>query len=437
MSTEETSQNPEDEIAEKFVRPGRGRYLTNHAAAFITLVANILIYRLCAQGLGDQAFNEYAVGKRTLSYGLTFMTTGIGYTMSHHVASCSAGEEEGDGAYLLTGTALMLASMAPLFLLVALFPQQVAFLFFGNGARQELALPLAVALLGSSALNVCNSFLFGKMEFTKSAWVIVLGGGLLPLAVVLLVETSAAAIFLWQGIGAVVIALISYFLFLRPLVAQRVSSRSVWRSAAGKFLAYGLPRVPGAFAVTALLALPVTLAAHQTEDLAVAGVLSLGGTILTLVGVAVDPFSRVLLPQSSALVAAGRGHELRKPILRFSAGMILVLTPFLVVVGLFIKPLIAAFLNPELASHAGIILWLLPACLPYAFFRCFRGIVDGAFKSALNTRFSLLSLAAFGLWALLAYGLGWPQPALQGHLVGQLVLGGLTFWKVWELANRS
>ena len=92
MSAEDTLSNSEDEIADKFVRPGRGRYLTNHAAAFITLVANILIYRLCAQGLGDQAFNEYAVGKRTLSYGLTFMTTGIGYTMSHHVASCSSGD---------------------------------------------------------------------------------------------------------------------------------------------------------------------------------------------------------------------------------------------------------------------------------------------------------------------------------------------------------
>lgn len=420
-------------VEEKFLRPGRTRYLANHAAAFIALAANILIYRLCAQGLGNQAFNEYAVGKRTLSYGTILITTGIGYTICHHVAACAKSRDESDGAYLLSGTVLMLGLLGPLVLLAALAPQPLAYVFFGETARSELVLPLAVALLGSALIELCIHFLFGKMEFTKSAGIIALSAGIVPLAVVLLIGTSAATIFLWQGALSVAIAVVSYFLVLRPLIAQPASGWSDSKQYLRKLIGYGAPRVPGAFAVTALLALPVTMAAHQTEDLAVAGILALGGTLLTLVSVAFDPFSRVFLPQASALVAAGKGAELRQPVLRFSLVIVLCLTPILLLVGPFVQPVLAAFLNPELATHARILLWLLPACLPYAFYRCFRGIIDGAYKSALLTRFSVISLAAFGFWAALATALDWPEPALQAHLVGQSVLGGLTMWKVWEL----
>ena len=428
---------PEDRsLEEKFTHPGRGSYLACHAAAFFALLANLVVYRICVQALGDEAFAEYAVGKRTLSYALTLMGTGLGVAISHHVAASGENSRDYDGNYLLGGTTLMLLFLSPIFLLAALLPDQLAYVFFGDASRGSLILPLAFALAGTSCINVCNSYLFGKMEFVKAACLTVVGAGLLPLAVVLIVDSSAASIFLWQGVGAVLVSLVTYAVFLRPVTGHFRKGGREWIRHTKHLLSFGLPRVPGAFAVAAILSLPVTLLTHSSDDLAVAGVLALGGTLFTLIGAATDPISRILLPQVSALSAGGRQNELKPTLFKFALGLSLILVPVLVGVGLFIRPLISTFLTPQLATRADIILWLLPACLPYAYYRCFRGVVDGAFKRASNTWYSLASLAVFGLWVLLAQALGWPEPPLQAHLVSLLLLGGLTLWKVGRLVKH-
>lgn len=412
----------------------RGDLLASYSATALTLFCNLIAYRVCLELLGEQAFAEYSVARRTLSYGAPLLATTVGAALTHYVALSRVKGDQQEGALFRAAFLYQGIVMAAVVLGAFLFPASLSRLFFGQESYRPLILPLVATLAGTALASQCVSAMMGRLEVVKATLFSALVVGVLPLVAVM-AAPSVRDLFLIQGAGLALCSLVFYLLTVRPGFSS--TDLTSTRSALGSLAGYAVPRVPGVLAQVALVALPVTLTAHRYQDLEIAGVLSVGGTLLTTVGAVIVPLSSLLLPQSAVLKATGGLSRLRGAL-----GKVWLLMTILTLVGcllsaLFLDQLIRLFLSPDLARHSVFILWLIPSIVPYVWYRSFSPILDGIDHRAYNSGNSLLALGGFGLWYGAASVARWPEPPLQANLAGMFILGLLTLYRLAALLKSD
>lgn len=418
---------------ERYQQPSRSDYLWTYAGTFTVLACNLLAYRLASQLLGEQTFSEFAVGRRTLSYAYPLISQGLGVALTRHVARAE-GDGDGDsldGNYLVAAGVLVVAIWFMLAVPALLVPDKLAYLFFGDVGLARLIPPLALVAAAVGFYQLAYNFLTGKMAM---AWASILFGtasGLFPIVALLFFARNTEEIFLWSAVGFFGLGGLALVTVVRGLVNRLSVSAASVKHHARILLTYGLPRVPGALALSALLALPATLSAH-TNGLEVAGMVALGGTLLSIAGAVVSPMTVILLPQSSRMLKEGDGQQLRSHAVLMMKVITLVMTLGVAVGAFLVKPVLGLYLGEELGERYQVILWILPAALPYSLFCCFRSILDGAYTRAVNAENAYLSLLCFLVVGVVAQGLGAHFPVLVGFLAATISLGGLTVWRTLE-----
>jgi O-antigen/teichoic acid export membrane protein len=399
------------------------------------LVCNVACYRLCVQGLGDEIFAEYSVARRNLSYVVPALASAVGTPLTHFIAKNSSLGRSTGRDFLSVAIVMQSLLLAPLVLFGFIFPELTSQALFASPEQADLIYPLLWCLVGMSSTSLCFYFLMGEMQVTRAVFLNAVAGGLLPVVAVV-ASKSGADIFYIQAIGMLLISMVVYLLFIRPRLALDDHEGGL-REKLRQFAGYGLPRIPGAFAISALVTLPMTLTAHHKSDLEIAALLGVGGTFLTMAGAAVAPLATILLPLASHVQTPEAKRKLRghaKTGFLTITGLAL---PIILLVALQIEPLIGAFLNPTYGTKSSVILWILPTMLPFAYYRFFSSILDGVDSKAWNSLHCQIGLVVFGLWWLLATQLGWPEPPLQAHLVGMYILGLLTLVRVhWILLDE-
>ena len=95
-------------------------------------------------------------------------------------------------------------------------------------------------------------------------------------------------------------------------------------------------------------------------------------------------------------------------------------------------------LGKELTGFENVIREALPAALPYALFRCFYGVLDGACEKPLATYNALISVLVFSLVSGACWWLEMGDPSIIGFLASTFCLGIIsvsqTFWVLREPA---
>jgi O-antigen/teichoic acid export membrane protein len=194
---------------------------------------------------------------------------------------------------------------------------------------------------------------------------------------------------------------------------------------ARRLLNDGLPRVPAAFGMLAMFALPTLIVAH-TDSALNAALVSLGLSIVTIAGSAFGPVAVVLLPVVARAAHDRTEHEL--------TGKIRYILPFAILAGALVA--LAAFMFNDAMSEAllghfeptlsHIFRWVAPAAIPYIFFVCARPVVDAHSSSYTITRLVALAVITYpvSFWVSLSV-LRVPalDSALRGYLFSMLVLG--------------
>ena len=64
--------------------------------------------------------------------------------------------------------------------------------------------------------------------------------------------------------------------------------------------------------------------------------------------------------------------------------------------------------------------------LPYAYFECFKSVMDGTERRALTTEIVITSLVVFVGCYLILSNIGWPKAELPCFLVAFATLGGIS-----------
>ena len=403
-------------------------YLFTFAASALNLVANVLLYRYSLRLLGESGFTDFSIGKRTISLALLVCYPLICTGVSHFVA-----KEKTDSprVWLTTNALLVTLVVSPPMLLALGFKSQVTEFLFGSNSS-DLLPALLLAFFGHSLSRVVANYMYGRLWFGWGSIVTVISAAVIPLGAVF-AAASASEMFWLVGIFRLVL-FGAGTLFVRALDS---TGELFSRQRMVELARYCLSRVPGYAGLALLLFLPIVLSKELTSDLKIPAILSLAGTFLTLVAAAVAPIATIILPEVTRSVETGQLAQVRMRANR----LWLILT---VLVGLGIAvgmaaagPILAWWLREDMANYAYLIVWTLPACLPYAYYLGFSSFLDALDKRGLHSENAAVALVGYGICFVALKSQGWLVAVMGAFFVGMSILGGATVWRTFTRLKPS
>jgi O-antigen/teichoic acid export membrane protein len=190
----------------------------------------------------------------------------------------------------------------------------------------------------------------------------------------------------------------------------------------GVLLRFGLPRVPGEFALVGLFAIP-TLLAVRSQGVVAAGQFSAALSILTTASGAFAPVGLVILPRASAQVATGDMAGLRRLVLKILGLGILLATIGVVVGELLIPPFVTWYFGAAFVPAIPIFRTVLLGAVPYAVYILMRSILDALDVKAVNSRNLIITLGVVVILCLVNRSITWTSWSIVASL---LLLGLLT-----------
>ncbi len=408
------------------VKSSRRPYLYTYAGALLSLVVNIASYWLSARIFSTQGFAEYATGRRFLSLGLSAITPALGVSITYHVASSLRDVQENTRDYFLAGHAFSLALILPMAAIGLAWPRFVAEKLFGNSVYTGLLAPLSLCLLAFTLMFIGASYLVGNLDFGWGSLVGCVGGSILPTAMLLSGGKDVGDVFWRIGVALLVFSSLLNAVIYRWRTSRQSSSLQNKRDHFRRLASYAAPRLPAAGGLAFLMALPVLLTADKADSLVAAGVLSLGGILLTLVESLVNPVSAVLLPQAARSIALGGREAVLKQVKTLWIALTVLVVPIILIGLLVVKPVLTLWVSPEAAQFSHILQWMLPTLLPYAYYRAFSAILDASSRTAFNSQNVVIALVVYGGCYALTRHLDWTFQVLMSFLLAVCTLGVLT-----------
>lgn len=401
----------------------------------LVMASGILILTLAASLLGPVGFGEYALSRRVVGLLYLPLIMGLGVAAPRYIAIARAGAMTGFSESSFATATLTAGLLPPLLivLLMNLAPASSATIIFGTRELALLVPPATIALAGIALHSVVYGVYRGRSEMHFANLMQLINLGVVPIMVFGLGERTAPAVIAATGAGWLVV---SGFALTHVLWRER----SEWRGIAPVrahlriLLRFGLPRVPGEFALVGLFAIP-SLIAVRIHGVVEAGQLSAALSVLSMAAGAFTPVGLVLLPRASAQAATGDIEGLRKLVLKILAGGILLATTGVIVGEMLIPTFVRWYFGPAFVSAIPVFRACLIGAIPYAVYILMRSILDALDVKAVNSRNLVLSLVA-------AVVLCFVNTSIMGMSFGIVVslslLGALTLRDTWaRLRARS
>jgi len=398
-------------------------------AEFATLAAGLVVLRLAAWRWGPAGFGEYVLARRALALVQLPVLCNLGVALSRFVAISAVGGRFTRQRYLVAATAVAVVASLLAGLVLVLAAAPIAALMFGNARYATLVRAVALAVPGIVLHSVAYGYYRGRLQMLAANGLQVVNLGVVPVLViaipgitVLQAITALAASWNVVAIGAIA----------EPLWSAVRESRGSPLPAVRELLGYGLPRVPGEFALAALFALPTTLAAHF-GGIEEAGFVGLGVSLLSVVGSMFAPLGQIVLPSISTMAAHGRTAPLRSGVWRLWLASVTVAAGMVVVLAILTRPLIAVFVGPAFLPAVPVTRLLLLAGIPYVTYVVLRNVLDALDTRPLNARNLVAAVVLFAAVVLIAGR----ADAVAGAMVTAVTVLGLLSVRDTRIALRS
>jgi O-antigen/teichoic acid export membrane protein len=397
---------------------GRTRdFLLTFGTEFGTLACMLLALKLAAARWDTAGFGEYVLARRTLNLLQLPLLGGMGLAVTRYVARAhSGGDRKAELQFFVAGILIVFATLTVACLVFAAAPRAVSRALFGQPSGPLLG-AVAIATAGLVVHGLGYGMLRGRLSMVTANLLQAVNLGLLPLLVLAWPGWSVPAVLAGLGSAWLLTSGATIAAVVRSSGALADGLRGT-REAARALLWYGLPRVPGEFALGALFALPVTFAAHRAGA-AEAGFVGLGISLLSMAGSLFAPLGQIVLPTVSRLAATDDRHRIASRSWRL-AGTCVALALGATALGILLAPLvIPRFLGAEFMAAVPGIQLLLLGLPPYVVYIVLRAVLDAVHTRPLNAKNLLIALGSFAVIAL------------AGHIAASLaaalwLLGGLT-----------
>jgi O-antigen/teichoic acid export membrane protein len=321
-------------------------------------------------------------------------------------------------------TATLTAGLVPpliIILILNVTPSFGALLLFGSSTLAPLVPPATIALAGISLHSMVYAVYRGRSEMKFANTMQIFDLAIVPVVAFLISDQNAPAVLTATGAGWLIVSGVA-------LVHVLYRERKEWRGIASLkdhlrvLLKFGLPRVPGEFALVGLFAIP-SLLAVRAHGVVAAGQFSAALSVLTMAAGSFAPVGLVVLPRASAQFATGDLPGIRHLVLRILGGGILLATIGVVIGELLIPPFIKWYFGEAFLPAVPYFRAILLGTIPYAVYILMRSILDALDVKALNSRNLVITLALAVMLCLVNRSLIWMCGSIVASLV---VLGTLT-----------
>lgn len=371
----------------------RRDYLITFATEFAVMLSSFLALKLAAVYWGPSGFGEYVILRRALALMYLPVLCGMSLAVTRYVSIARSGGQGSEATYAGGAALVTLATSLGFMAGAILLRGPMSTLVFGAPDYRDAIAAMSVAVMGLALHGVAYGIARGRFALGRANLLQGLNLALVPLVVFLIPGQSIPRI---VGLTGGIWVVVSGAVIARQLLAAPGSS---WRGShlwlhIRQLLGYGLPRVPGEFALGALFMIPVTLAAHRA-GVTEAGFLGLGVTVLGMIGAMFAPLGSVLLPAVTTMLiregqAAVRRHTIR--LMLVSVGLAMV-----VVAGLeLLMPwLIREFLGDAFLPAIRVVRIVCLAGVFQVLYVILRNVLDAVETSPLNAKNLTIALAVF------------------------------------------
>lgn len=380
--------------------------------------------------LGVEGFGEYALSRRALSLLLPVALLGVDMALARRLARSDTTARDQD-RYRWAALVVFLSSLAGLTVVLLVPIHWSASVLFGSDRYADLLLPFPILLLGAGLHGLAYGRLRGTFQIQRANVLMVLNQAVAPPVAVLLVGFSVPLMLLLIG----VFWTLSSLLYAIPhrwhggLPVEPIQD----------VVDYGARRIPGDLAQLALFALPGIIVAHLA-GIAVAGILAFAVAAIGMVGSAMSPIQFVLLPVTTRLLAEREGRQLRSHVWSIVRWTVLALLAWTLVVEVFAKPIIVAYLGPQFAVGLVPLRIVMTGALAWGITVALRSVIDARHRRALNARILGAGLVTFlvvlGGWYAAGGALD-PTAVSVAFVLGLYVCGALTTWLTVQITKEA
>ncbi|MEP6506625.1 MAG: lipopolysaccharide biosynthesis protein [Gemmatimonadales bacterium] len=397
-------------------------------AEILVTLCGVLLLKFAASMLGPVGFGEYALGRRVVGLLYLPLIMGLGIAAPRYIAIARGGvlKEYAESSFAFaTLTAGMLPALGVV-LIMNLIPTLASRLIFGSPALTHMIAPASIALAGITLHAMVYAIHRGRSEMGFANTMQLANLGLVPLGAFVLGQRTAESVLATTGTAWLVISGIG-------LIHVVYVERSNWHGSVSirqhltVLLRFGLPRVPGEFALVGLFALP-SLIAVRTQGIVVAGQLSAAMSVLTIASGSFAPVGLVMLPRASAQAAAGDIAGVKRMVRRILVGGVMLATAGVLIGEVLIPPFIHWYFGPVFVSAIPIFRICLLGAIPYVVYVLMRSILDAIDVRPINARNLMISLAVLVVLCLIQSGIIWMAWSLIATLA---LLGALTLREVY------
>ncbi|HEV2424118.1 MAG TPA: hypothetical protein VGZ29_04740 [Terriglobia bacterium] len=383
------------------------------------LIAGLAIVSLVGRLMGVVALGEYLLLRRVLAWLQPAELLGQGNALPRFVAYGIGGPERELRGYL--GISLATGGSLAALICLALYAGRSVFgrWLFGSAEMARLILPLGLIAFGMTVHNCAYGYFRGRLDLVRANTLQALDVVIVPVAAVVVLARTHSIPLIVGATGLVVLgcALAACVSVLRHGACVGPAGTG---AAASGLLKYGLPRVPGDFALGAFLALGPLVAMRFVPVSQVTSLL-IGISILSAVSASATPVGTLMLSKVSMMLVQDRKPEVRIH-LRYLLAAAVVLSTFVCLqLVVFTDSLLRLWLGRQFGGQIAVVRIILLAIPFYLVYCCLRGSVDAASVTAYNTRNLLRSLGLFVILLLAVVKLMPPALSLEGVAAGLLL----------------
>jgi len=391
------------------------------------LMSGLAVVSLMGRLLGVVALCEYLLLRRVLAWLQPAVQLGMGNALPRYIAYNADGPPSELRRYLAISLVLSGGLASLLACLLYFARRTLSGWLFDSAHLQTLILPLGLMAVGLTIHGSAYGYFRGRLALIQANALQACNVVFVPLVVVVaLAKTHSVALIV--GATGVITVLFSA-LVCTVLLRRGTAAQFGLGNGAGELLRYGLPRVPGDFALGGLLALGPLVATHFVPISSVTCLL-LGISILSAVSASSTPVGALMLSKVSMMLAQDRREEVRT-CLEYFLTAVIELSVFVCLQLIVLTPaLLHAWVGRDFGAEATVAQIIMLAIPFYLIYGCLRGSVDAASITAYNTHNLFFALGLFGVLLLTAVNLMshalFPAAVAASLLVALTLLAGLT-----------
>lgn len=359
----------------------------------IVMAAAIFVLKLAAQFLGPVGFGEYTLSRRAVALLYLPLVMGLGIAAPRYIAITKAGALPGYSARSFAFATLSAGLLPALIviLLMNLSPGGASAILFGSSSMASLVPAVTTALAGLTMHTMVYAIFRGRGDMRLANLLQLVNNGIVPVAAFAFVSHYAPTVLTATGVTWMLTSVAALVGVMTRERSNETSERSVGDHLR-LLLRFGIPRVPGEFALVALFALPA-LIALRTQGIVAAGQFSAGMSLLSLVAGVFAPVGLVILPRASAQAARGDLHGLRHMVLKMLAGGVILAIAAVAAGELLIPQFVRWYFGKDFVPAIPVFRMCLLGAIPYVVYILLRNILDALDVRAVNSRNLIITLA--------------------------------------------